>query len=64
MLDVQRSQGYSFPHDRHLIRLRLPQTTTLITGSDREAIDAVYDEGKRLVHLIIHTRQRALQRGK
>ena len=49
---------------RHLIRLRLPQTTTLITGSDREAIDAVYDEGKRLVHLIIHTRQRALQRGK
>lgn len=74
MLAVRCSQGYGFPmmswaqefmrRKRHLIRLRLPQTTTLITGSDREAIDAVYDEGKRLVHLIIHTRQRALQRGK
>ena len=46
---------------RHLIRLRQPQSTTLITGSDREAIDAVYDAGQRLVHLIIHTRQRSLK---
>lgn len=47
---------------KRIIRLRQPQSTTLITGSDREAIDAVYDEGQRLVHLIIYTRQGSLQR--
>lgn len=47
-----------------VIRLRQPQSTTLVTGSDREAIDAVYDAGQRLVHLIIYTRQRSLQRGR
>ena len=47
---------------KRVIRLRQPQATTLITGSDREAIDAIYDEGQRLVHLIIHTRQGSLRR--
>ena len=47
---------------KRVIRLRQPQSTTLITGSDREAIDAVYDAGQRLVHLVIYTRQRSLQR--
>lgn len=47
---------------KRVIRLRQPQSTTLITGSDREAIDAIYDEGQRLVHLIIHTRQGSLRR--
>lgn len=49
---------------RHFIQLRQPQSTTLITGSDREAIDPVYDEDKRLIHLLICTRQGSLRRGK
>ncbi len=46
---------------KRVIRLRQPQSTTLVTGSEREAIDAVYDAGNRLVHLIIYTRQRSLR---
>jgi len=46
--------------NRAVIRLREPQSMTLFTGADREAIDAVYDAGQRLVHLTVHTRQRSL----
>ena len=47
---------------RRLIRLRPPQSMVLITGSDRESIDAVFDAGGRIVHLIVHTRLRSLRR--
>jgi hypothetical protein len=46
---------------RQLIRLRPPQSMTLVTGSDRESISAVYDAGGRLVHLTVHTRLRSLR---
>lgn len=45
---------------RSKIRLREPQALTIVTGADREAIDATYDTGNRLMHLIVHTRQRSL----
>jgi hypothetical protein len=51
-----------FLHRRkHIIRLRMPQSMTLITGSNRESISATYDEGGRLVHLTVHTRLRSLR---
>lgn len=47
---------------RRPIRLRLPQSFALVTGSNRESIDAVFDSGGRLVHLIVHTRLSSLRR--
>jgi len=47
---------------RRRIRLREPQRMTIITGSEQERIDATYDEGNRLVHLIVHTRHGSLSR--
>lgn len=44
------------------IKLREPQRMTIITGSAQERIDATYDEGNRLVHLIVHTRFGSLSR--
>jgi hypothetical protein len=49
-----------FLRRRPVIRLRMPQSTVIFTGADREAIDGVFDEGGRIVHLIIHTRIRTL----
>lgn len=47
---------------RARIRLREPQKLTIVTGCDREAIAATFDEGNRLVHLIVHTRSASLSR--
>jgi hypothetical protein len=47
---------------RQPIRLRLPQSFALITGSNRESIDATFDDGGRIVHLIVHTRLKSLRR--
>lgn len=47
---------------RRRIRLREPQRLTIVAGSDRESIDATFDEGNRLVHLIVHTRSASLAR--
>ncbi len=44
-----------FPNLRR-IRIRQPSSFALVTGADREAIHATYDEGNRLVHLAVHTR--------
>jgi hypothetical protein len=33
---------------------------TLVTGARREVIDAVFDKSNRMVHLIVHTRQKSL----
>lgn len=32
----------------------------LFPGADRERIDATYDEGGRIVQLIVHTRSKSL----
>ncbi|MCO5044753.1 MAG: hypothetical protein J5I99_04730 [Verrucomicrobia bacterium] len=45
---------------RRQIRLREPQTCTIITGAKTERIDAEYDTGNRLIRLTIHTRQGSL----
>ncbi len=42
------------------IRLREPQSCTIITGAPTERIDARYDSGNRLVQLVIHTRHTSL----
>ncbi len=47
---------------RRRIRLREPQTCTIITGAASEKIDAEFDAGNRLIRLIIHTRQASLLR--
>jgi hypothetical protein len=47
---------------RQPIRLRLPQSFALVTGSDRESIDATFDPGGRIIHLIVHTRLKSLRR--
>ena len=52
----------AFLKRRPAIRLRNPQTFALVTGSNRESIDAIYDQGGRLVHLTVHTRIRSLRR--
>lgn len=44
------------------IRLRQPQNLIIYTGANREAIDALFDEGGRLITLIVHTRIRSLRR--
>lgn len=47
---------------RRRIKLREPELMTIITGSAQEKIDATYDAGNRLVHLIVHTRHGSLSR--
>ena len=47
---------------RRQIRLREPQSCAIITGAPAERIDAEYDEGNRLIRLVIHTRHGALAR--
>ncbi len=47
---------------KQLIRLRLPQSFALVTDSDRESIDATFDQGGRIIHLIVHTRLKSLRR--
>jgi hypothetical protein len=47
---------------RPVIRLPRPAGMTLVTGADREMIHAVYDDNRRMVHLIVHTRTRSLRR--
>ncbi|MGA1530017.1 MAG: hypothetical protein ACO398_04650 [Kiritimatiellia bacterium] len=45
---------------RRPIRLARPVGMTLVTGARREVIDAVFDRSNRMVHLIVHTRQKSL----
>ena len=45
---------------RRRIRLPRPAGMTLVTGARREMIDGVFDSSNRLVHLIVHTRQKSL----
>jgi len=45
---------------RHKIRLPRPTGMTLVTGSRRELIDAIFDDRNRMVHLIVHTRSKSL----
>jgi hypothetical protein len=46
---------------RRPIRLARPAGMTLVTGARREVIDAVFDRSNRMVHLIVHTRQKSLR---
>jgi hypothetical protein len=50
-----------FVKRRRAIRLRQPGSFVLVSGSDRESIDAVFDAGGRIVHLIVHTRIKSLR---
>jgi len=45
---------------RRPIRLPRPTSMTLVTGARRELIDAIFDDSNRMVHLIVHTRQKSL----
>lgn len=45
---------------RRKIRLPRPTGMTLVTGASRELISAVVDDSNRIVHLIVHTRQKSL----
>jgi len=45
---------------RRKIRLPRPAGMTLVTGARRELIDAIFDDRNRMVHLIVHTRQKSL----
>lgn len=47
---------------RRPIRIRQPQNFVLFTDADREKIDATFDEGGRIVTLIVHTRLKSLRR--
>lgn len=50
-----------FKKPGHKIRLPRPTGMTLVTGAKRELIDAVYDvRTDRMIHLIVHTRQKSL----
>jgi len=42
------------------IRLGRPLGMTLRTGAAKEMIYAVYDKTNRMVHLVVHTRQKSL----
>lgn len=42
------------------IRLREPQVVAIVTGAAMERIDAEFDQGNRLVRLIIHTKSASL----
>ena len=46
-----------------VVRLRMPDRMILFSGCDRESIDATYDEGGRMIQLIVHTRSRSLGDG-
>ena len=43
------------------IRVRMPQNFLLVTSSNKESIDATFDEAGRLVTLIVHTRVKSLR---
>lgn len=45
---------------KKVIRLGRPLGMTLKTGASREMINAVYDRSNRMIHLIVHTRQKSL----
>lgn len=48
------------PKRRPVIRLRMPGAMLLFRGSDRESIEATFDEGGRIVQMIVHTRSKSL----
>lgn len=48
------------PRRRPVIRLRMPGSMLLFPGSTKESIDATFDEGGRIVQLIVHTRSKNL----
>ena len=50
------------PRWRRVIRLRMPSSMLLFPGSDHEAIDATFDEGGRIIQLIVHTKSKNLSR--
>lgn len=43
-----------------MVRLRMPDSMVLFPGSDHESIDATFDEGGRILQLIVHTKSKAL----
>jgi len=45
---------------KKVIRLGRPLGMTLRTGATKEMIYAVYDKSNRMVHLVVHTRQKSL----
>jgi len=45
---------------RKVIRLGRPVGMTLRTGAAKEMIYAVYDKTNRMVHLVVHTKQKSL----
>lgn len=51
-----------FRKRRRAIRLRQPQSFALITGANREAIDATFDVAGRIIHLVVHTRTVSLRK--
>jgi hypothetical protein len=53
-------QKFLRPRPR-FIRLREPEMFRLVTGADRERIEATFDAGGRIVSLIVHTRSRSLR---
>ena len=48
------------PRWRQIIRLRMPASMKLFAGSNHERIDATFDEGGRIVQLIVHTKSRSI----
>jgi len=48
------------PRRSPVIRLRMPSAMRLYPGSDHESIDATFDEGGRIVQLVVHTRSKSL----
>lgn len=48
------------PRRLPVIRLRMPATMRIFPGSDHEAINATFDEGGRIVQLIVHTKNKSL----
>jgi len=45
---------------KKVIRLGRPLGMILRTGATKEMIYAVYDKSNRMVHLVVHTRQKSL----
>ncbi len=43
-----------------MVRLRMPDSMILFAGSDGERINATFDEGGRILQLIVHTRSQSL----
>lgn len=58
MIDWVRNQ---LRRKRFVIRLREPAHFRLVTGANRESIEATFDAGGRIVELIVHTRSRSLR---